>query len=64
MKNYLVTHIFNGDPWNRVEFVVAASNDDAVNSFVLSVDVELSKNDDVLGVASTVCDLSRVWKTS
>ena len=64
LKNHLVTHIFNGDPWNRVEFVVAASNDDAMNSLVLSVDVELSKNDNVLGVASTVCDLSRVWKTS
>ncbi len=56
-ETHLVTHIFNGDPWNRVEFVIATSNEDPVDSLVLSVDVELSKNDDVFGVASAVCDL-------
>lgn len=52
-----MTHIFDGDPWNRVEFVITASNDDSVNSLILSVDEELSKNDDVFGVTSAVCDL-------
>ena len=61
-KNYLVPHIFDGDAFDWFEVGVSALNEDPVNAFILAVDQQLGKDDNVLRVAGTVRDLSRCNK--
>ena len=61
-KNYLVPHIFDGNAFDWFEVGVSALNEDPVNAFILAVDEQLGKDDNVLRVAGTVRDLSRCKK--
>ena len=60
MKTNLVSHVFDRDSGQLLQVLVANVDQDSVDALVLAVDVQLGEHDDVLRVASPVCDLKKI----
>ena len=63
VQTELIAHVFNHDATGCIHVVVANADNEAVDALVFALDNCLSKDDSVVGVASTVCDPELLGKS-